>query len=96
MKTHNYVIPDAPPVAPAECILVDDKQAAAMLGMSVSGFQRLGLPRVRIARRCVRTPIRAIHAFISKRLVEGRAAARRNQQPHHSTQQEVNGENLLA
>jgi hypothetical protein len=96
MNTHQYVRADAPTTASADCILVDDKQAAAMLGMSVSGFQRLGLPRVRIARRCVRTPLRAIHSFISKRLVEGRASSRRNQQQSPGTQQEVNGEALLS
>lgn len=56
----------------AAAILLTDKELAALLSMSVSGVQRLKLPRCRIGRRCVRTPLSAALEFLSRRIVQGR------------------------
>lgn len=73
----------------SSCILVDDKQGAALLSVSISGFQRLGLPRVRLARRLVRTRLEDINALIAKRMVESRGNLSRK------LKQGVKHENLL-
>jgi hypothetical protein len=57
-------------------VLVDDKRGAAMLSLSVSGFQRLGLPKVRLGRRCCRYRLSDISAHIAKRLVASRGGNR--------------------
>jgi predicted DNA-binding transcriptional regulator AlpA len=55
-------------------ILVSAEEAAHMLGLSTSGFVRLGLPRVRFGRRAVRYRWDDISALIQKRIILSRGA----------------------
>lgn len=52
--------------------LVSDKRGAELIGTSVSGFQRLGLPKVRLGRRCVRYRLADILNLIDRRTVIAR------------------------
>ena len=56
--------------------LVSDKRGAELTGTSVSGFQRLGLPKVRFSRRCVRYRLSDIVALINKRTINSKGGAR--------------------
>jgi predicted DNA-binding transcriptional regulator AlpA len=72
-------------------VLLCAKEASQLLGLSVSGFARLRLPKVKFGRRAVRYQWSDIEALITRRIVHSR-----NFTGKSGVRKEVNGEYLLS
>jgi hypothetical protein len=79
MQNNSTTLIEQPPAGRSHlrtvpvAVLLTRPEAAAMLHVSLNALDRLGMPKVRLGRRCTRYRLSDVEKLIVKRTIEGRA-----------------------